>query len=208
MNATDCFALTVLARTTVNGLDWVLYSDDGALADATLASDYDDVPAEYAAVKVPSFRVDGDDNDNGAEIDAAHEHNGGRYSRWCSASATADRDTLAVILREAGIEHVNSGAHGWVDALTTAESVAARFNHNGQSFRDATGEHLTDAVGALPHHDHRFGDALVCEFADGSALAFAGDAWDVVGFVDGAWRSLEQDGSVNVSGWMFGEGGE
>lgn len=111
MNATACFGLTVLARATVNGLDWVLYSDDGALTDATLASDYDDVSAEHAAVKVDDY-----DNDNDNEIDAAHTHNGGRYSRWCAATATADRDTLAAILREAGIDHVNSGAHGSVDA--------------------------------------------------------------------------------------------
>lgn len=108
MNATTCFDLTEMGRTTINGIDWVLYFD-GALADAVEAEQYDNVPEGTTATD---------------------------YSDWCSGTTTADQETLGLILHALEIPSVNSGAHGHgvearsflCDMLSDADEATVRFS--------------------------------------------------------------------------------
>lgn len=116
MKASLAFGLTELARVNLDGEDFVLY-DDGQLADAIPAREFDDVPVEFAAHTPPKFRtIDGEDNQDA--IDAVKEHNVQRYSLWCSQTMTVNEETLERILLAAGIDAVNSGAHGRVEAAS------------------------------------------------------------------------------------------
>lgn len=108
MNATTCFNLTEMGRTTINGTAWVLYFD-GALTDAIEADDYDNVPEGTQPTD---------------------------YSDWCAGTTTADKETLGLILHALGVEHVNSGAHGHgveatsflCDLLSDADEATVRFS--------------------------------------------------------------------------------
>lgn len=90
-----------------------------------------------------------------------------------------------------------------VQERSTAEDIARRFS-DGKTWTNDDDEHLPDLVGDQHHTEHRFGDAVVCEFEDGSAIAFNGDGWDVMKRHENGWASVTADGSVNAEGWCFG----
>jgi hypothetical protein len=142
MNATECFTLRELGRCTVDGEAYVLYSD-GAMADAVPASEYDEVHPRYHADR---FRVEQDGDTYGIRdsvrnvlvwgrrfqhpIDAEsylsmvqREHSSMRYSLWCSddAMAVGYAPLLARILAACGVECVQSGTCGHVEAANDVE---------------------------------------------------------------------------------------
>lgn len=90
--------------------------------------------------------------------------------------------------------------------MNTALTIAARFNNDGQSYRDADGVSLAEVVTAQPNSRVRYGgDAVVYIFADGSAIALTGGGWDVVVPYRGGWASAALDGvTPNPIAWTFG----
>lgn len=86
--------------------------------------------------------------------------------------------------------------------MTTAEKIAARYDNDGQRWRDTDGIDLDDAcraVGAQTtwrggyriryiSNPRRHGDTYRYDFPDGSSITVAGAAWDI-GYPDCfCWR--------------------
>ena len=110
--ATEVFSgLNEVARITLDGDDYVIYSDSVSV-DIIHADEWDGVDiARFGACRVPAF----DDDEEGYY--RAVDHNSHRYSAWCADTcAVNDRTLFARILAVAGIDHVNSGACGSVHA--------------------------------------------------------------------------------------------
>jgi len=87
----------------------------------------------------------------------------------------------------------------------TANALAARYNNDGQCRLDADDVHIADAADLLAEHSYTYDDAIVYEFADGSALAVTAGGWDTVEWdeEDGAFYSVESWGTRNLNGWRF-----
>jgi hypothetical protein len=91
--------------------------------------------------------------------------------------------------------------------MTTAERIAEQFFNNGLKFEDGDGNSLQEvcdeasvsrhkgrhvADGRLDEYEtvswgESIYDAVRYEFADGSAIAIAGDAWDIEGEEPFSW---------------------
>jgi hypothetical protein len=94
--------------------------------------------------------------------------------------------------------------------LTTAETIAAQFGNDGMRFEDNQDRHLTDVCeeasvsrekGRHVYDDddmlteayesiswsESIYDVVRYEFADGSAIVIAGDAWDIEGAEPFSW---------------------
>jgi len=86
------FTLETLGRATVDGIEWVAYSD-GCYRHVVCADDYD---ADHDD-KYPR-REDGDDAD--------------AYTNWCGDSMFADDATAARVGRECDLTHLHSATDG------------------------------------------------------------------------------------------------
>ena len=86
-----------------------------------------------------------------------------------------------------------------------ANTVAARFHDDGQCMEDLDGVHIYTAAELLRVRRSVYGDGVVYEFADSSAIAVTGGGWDTVAWDadDGAFYSVELSGQRNASGWRF-----
>jgi hypothetical protein len=87
----------------------------------------------------------------------------------------------------------------------TANTLAARFNDDGQRRTDADGIDIDEAAGVLSANEYGYDGAVVYEFADGSALAVTDGGWDTVQWDadDGVFYAVEPWGARNASGWRF-----
>lgn len=201
-SATLIFGLRVLGRATVDEVEYVVYTDE-AYTWAVEADVYDHVSlSEYAKRDASHYDALASEDDR---RDTADEFNSQRYSLWCAeaGSGVGDDELCARIARAAQVEGIyTSGSARYAKALTTAQDIARRFPSRSVWNNDA-GEHLPDLVGDNDHTEHRFGEAVVCEFTDGSAIAMTADLWDVVKLVGGVWHSVDSKGDININGIAF-----
>lgn len=122
MNATEAFGLTEIARATVNGIEYVVASDE-AFTCAVPAYAYDEVGVKYQEVAVPRYR-ETDDGDNSEAVDAAGEHNVQRYSLWCAGpgAGVGDEALCRAIAQAAGLDGIHTaGSCRYVTAVEPSD---------------------------------------------------------------------------------------
>lgn len=88
ITAADRFNLQALATFRVDGVRYVLYSDDGGFAEVVAAAYFD-----------------------GDLADASEDDD---YTAWCDRTGSESEDVYRAAARAWG-RGFNSGAHGWID---------------------------------------------------------------------------------------------